>query len=546
MKKAKERYVAKFRFKYGDKFDYTKSVFNTGSEDRIIIGCPKHGDFTQKVSNHLDSVYGCPKCALELATSKLTWSNDVFISKAKHVHGSKFDYSKVKYINNYTPILIGCPIHGEIETIPANHLRGLGCSKCGRESRRLTLDSIISMAKEKHGDKYDYSKVKDFTSTKDKVTITCPYHGDFNQQISNHLRGDGCPKCGSISAANSNSNGDDIFLTRAKEKHGDKYDYSKAVYKGMVKKLTIGCPIHGFYEQAAKDHLGGAGCPECSLDSKRMTKEIFIEKSKELHNDKYDYSKVEIFNSESIVKIGCPVHGEFEQRVRNHLQGKGCAACGKIRHSEVMKYDTESYVNAAKKAHDGYYTYSNTKYVNSKTPITVTCPVHGDFDIIAVNHLTKLAGCSICNRSLGEKKIAKELDTLGIAYKREYRIPENQKYSYDFLITDYKIIVEYDGEGHYVSKEKFGGDEGLERTQRNDVIKNKLALDNGYKIIRISYHNFDKVEEMLRLELSKYYKYSFKGKLYREPLELVKAVCPALKSDERIPITITDYSLSKY
>lgn len=110
------------------------------------------------------------------------------------VHGNKYDYSKVEYINARTPVTIICREHGEFSMMPNDHKRGKGCSECSNK-KKLTTEEFIRKAKLKHGDIYDYSKTVVNGNNKSYVTITCPIHGDFEQRINNHLNGHGCIKC---------------------------------------------------------------------------------------------------------------------------------------------------------------------------------------------------------------------------------------------------------------------------------------------------------------------------------------------------------------
>ena len=94
--------------------------------------------------------------------AKLT--TEEFINKAKAVHGERYDYSKVEYVDNKTKVCIICPIHGVFYQRPLDHLHGHECSECGKkkniESRRKTIENFIDESRKVHGDKYDYSKVK--------------------------------------------------------------------------------------------------------------------------------------------------------------------------------------------------------------------------------------------------------------------------------------------------------------------------------------------------------------------------------------------------
>lgn len=118
------------------------------------------------------------------------------------------------------------------------------------------------------------------------------------------------------------------FIRRAKEAHGDKYDYSKSKYIVSEKPLTIICPIHGEFSQRADCHLQGHNCPKCSYENSKLGNELFVERAKNVHGDKYDYSDVVYKRGDEKVCIICPKHGKFFQRPEFHLRGQGCPKCG--------------------------------------------------------------------------------------------------------------------------------------------------------------------------------------------------------------------------
>ena len=138
---------------------------------------------------------GCPLCG---GTKKLTLEE--FIEKSNKKHGiGKYNYSKVKYVNNQTEVIIICSKHGDFPQTPNNHLKGAGCPDCWEEKKatlyNLTLEEFIERANKVHGiGTYDYSKVN-YVNMNTEVIITCLKHGDFPQKPGNHLSGEGCPKC---------------------------------------------------------------------------------------------------------------------------------------------------------------------------------------------------------------------------------------------------------------------------------------------------------------------------------------------------------------
>jgi len=193
-------------------------------------------------------------------------------------------------------------------------------------SKKLTTDEFIKRAKNIHGSMYDYSKTDlDKRNEKGKVLITCKLHGDFYQEIWNHLNGKGCIFCSRKIVADKSKSTTQQFIDKAKQVHGDKYDYSKVEYVGAKTKVCIICPIHGEFLQEPTNHLSGNGCPMCI--GRNKTNEILIEEFIKIHNHKYNYSKVNYVGNHKKVCIICPKHGEFYQTPANHLKGNGCPKC---------------------------------------------------------------------------------------------------------------------------------------------------------------------------------------------------------------------------
>ena len=289
-----------------------------------------------------------------------------FIEKARSIHGDKYDYSLVDYLNNSTLVDIVCKKHGIFTQIPKNHLRGKGCKQCGYDVRKekfsFTKDEFIEKAKIVHGDKYDYSLVN-YTNAKTKIEITCKEHGIFTQIPYNHLSGKGCKICGHLAGKESFLLTKDEFIKKANEVHKNLYNYSKVKYLNYKTKIEIICKEHGSFFQTPNNHLGGKGCKECGMISTlnhiyencSSSTEDFIQKSKELHGDIYDYSKVEYVNNSTQVEIKCEEHGSFLQSPRDHLRGHGCHICGllKARHFLGTSKLEEDFVDFIKSFYSG-------------------------------------------------------------------------------------------------------------------------------------------------------------------------------------------------
>ena len=133
--------------------------------------------------------------------------------------------------------------------------------------RKKTREEFIEDAKKVHGDKYDYSKVE-YVNIKTKVCIICPIHGEFWQTPDDHISGRGCMLCGIEKNSAKRRLTQEQFIQRAYGKHKNKYDYSKAIYKGIYEKVIITCNKHNYtWEVRAKDLMNGHGCPKCGKES---------------------------------------------------------------------------------------------------------------------------------------------------------------------------------------------------------------------------------------------------------------------------------------
>ncbi len=233
---------------HNKKFDYSLTIYHN-NYTKVKIICPTHGIFEQTPLSHLKGS-DCIKCYHD----DMKKTTEEFIKNSLIIHGSKYDYSNVKYINNNTKVEIICPTHGIFKQTPSNHLNKNGCSQCNTENKRNK--DYIEKCKIKFKNKYDYSLVK-YINNKSNVEIICPTHGIFKQTLKDHLRSNGCPYC---SGKKMNR---DLFIEKSNIKHNNFYDYSLVEYFNAFKKIKIICPKHETFEQTPYTHLQGSGCPSC-------------------------------------------------------------------------------------------------------------------------------------------------------------------------------------------------------------------------------------------------------------------------------------------
>lgn len=283
---------------------------------------------------------------------------------------------------------------------------------------KLTTEKFIQRSIAVHGTKYSYEKSV-YTRSENKIIITCPEHGDFEQQANVHYSGFGCPKCSTNLKANT-----ETFKEKAFNAHGDLYDYSLVDYKTNKIPVKIICKIHGIFEQRPDRHINCKdGCLKCKHLNMYSNTNEFIQKANKIHNNKFDYSKVDYKNNKSKVEIICPNHGSFYQSPQGHLEGYGCIQCNERKSKPEL----------------------------------------------------------IIEQFLIDKNISYESEKRFDDCKNIFPLP------FDFYIPEYNTIIEYDGKHHYKPIECWGGEETLSRIQNNDNIKNNYCIDNNINLIRIDY-----------------------------------------------------------
>jgi very-short-patch-repair endonuclease len=472
-------FIDKAKTVHGDLYDYSKTLYIKSSK-KVIIICKIHGPFEQTPWKHL-SKQGCISCG-----GRKQLNTEEFIIKAQEIHGNVYDYSKVKYINNQTNIIIICKTHGPFEKRPTSHLyQRSGCSTCSGR-KKLNTEEFIIKAREIHGDVYDYSNVE-YTNSTTNVIIICKIHGEFEQVPSSHMVGSGCSICGHETRGKSRLSNTEEFIIKAREIHEDVYDYSKVEYTNSTTNVIIICKIHGPFEQQPSNHLINRGCVDCGRERtgkiNSSDRDTFITKAKELHGELYDYSNVNYVNSNTHVVITCKTHGDFRQSPGGHLMKKGCRTCGCERTGKHKLSNTEEFIDKATKVHGDLYDYSNVEYVKSNENVIIICKTHGQFNQKPNHHLNG-ANCPICKNKT-EQKMYEALKplyhSLITQFKQEW-CKNITHLPFDFCIPEHKIIIELDGRQHFNQVSNWNSPE---ETFENDLFKEKCANENGYSVIRI-------------------------------------------------------------
>lgn len=388
---------------------------------------------------------------------------------------------------------------------------------------------IIEQFHSLYGNLYDYSKVN-YIHNETKVEIICSKHGSFFKTVRAHKNGRGCPVCSRSNVRYTQK----TLIEKFESIHDNTYDYTKVELINLTTKVKIICKKHGIFEQRPDQHIQGMGCFQCSIDRKIGTQvkylngersentqhpqtaivndkvSLFIKKATKKHGNLYDYSKIESYiNGNCIVTIGCKIHGDFEQRIKNHLDGSGCHECGKnsSRFNNKNKPNiltdelkTKILIDEFKSVHGDLYDYSQTAYVNFKTKVAIICRKHGVFMQRTRCHASG-KGCPTCRSSKGELRIREFLKNNNISFIEQFPVCKSPKTgSYlraDFYLPSFNTCIEYDGQQHFSSNDFFGGDKAFEETKYRDSIKNEYCKKENINLIRISYKEYKNIEKII-------------------------------------------------
>lgn len=214
--------------------------------------------------------------------------------------------------------------------------------------------------------------------------------------------------------------------------------------------------------------------------TKRLTTEEFISKSKRIHGDKYDYSQVTYINNSTPVKI---IYGgvAYEQLPQNHLKGFKC--------ENNKKMTEDDFIRKSKEIHGDIFDYTILDFSNVRNKVKLI--YNGViYEQLGYAHLQGKLPRGIQSESKGVVKISEILSDKNIKYIREYKFEDCRNINYlrfDFYLTDYNILIEYDGRQHFESIDLWGGDSEFEKRKINDGIKNDYCKKNGIPLLRISH-----------------------------------------------------------
>lgn len=349
---------------------------------------------------------------------------------------------------------------------------------------KQTTQDFIKKARKVHGDTYDYS-CTEYKGARYNVDIRCKIHGVFTQMATNHLSGKGCTECSRIKVARDQTSNTEEFIEKAKNIHGNRYDYSLVNYKNNRTQVEIICKIHGKFLQAPSGHLGGKGCKECGREKSKedtrsrimLSKDEFIKRANNVHKNLYDYSKIEYVDTRIKIKIVCKKHGSFLQTPQKHMSGRGCPTCGRERTIEHNFSNTQDFIYKAKLLHGDLFNYEKVDYRGADIKIEIICEKHGSFFQSPHNHL-KDTGCPRCGVSASKLEI-KIVNFIKTFYLGE--IVTNSKdiippMELDIYIPTLNLAIEFNG--GYWHSERF-------KPKNYHLLKYNLCKEKDIRLVSI-------------------------------------------------------------
>ncbi len=518
IRKTKEQFVAQARTIWGDRYNYTDSIY-TSNKEPITIYCPKHNHHFRvaMAQNHLmrHKPTGCPICRAE-ETHKCEYGTDwqkYLKLCAKNNRVGRIVQLPSKKYTHHVPLTPEEKAARHAKTVEQQRIR----------QHKAAVDNFRAKLQAKFGDKYTFND-NDYRGVDYSMVLVCKYHGEFraapreiltDRATGRHSHRE-CPVCEGRKVASPPITAAEFF-ERMHQIYGDKYDFSISKFENKSSNIEFKCPEHGLQSHKASSLLSGCGCDYCS--GRRFYGPDFIKLARLKHGDKYDYSQVgEITNIRQEVMIGCPIHGFYPQKVELHLRGHGCPEC----YGSSNKWSAEErgrrFLDKAQKMFPGKFDYSRVQYVNKRTPVLIRCIEHDCwFECKPNDHVHKRSAgcCPVCTCSSGELAINRWLTEHGFTFNTDWVIPNNDPtLPLQYLTVDFQLkhqgqqyFIEFNGEQHYKNVYHFYEGKNhrtFEVQQHRDRYLRHFCTDNNIKLIEIAFSDFDRIDDILKANLLTY------------------------------------------
>jgi len=369
-------------------------------------------------------------------------------------------------------------------------------------TKKLTFDTFIERAVEKHGTFYDYSKIQltdsgHIISTKKKVDIICPLHGPFKQTPANHFKST-CKQCSFGHRSYTSSS----FIEKLKTLYGTKYNYDLVKFENYDTKIILICNKHDTrIKVSAKGALTKPQYIRCSSCRNELYKkqEVSIDKIKQIHGDDIDLSRFVFNGIRNKSTFGCEVHGWFDRVLCDIIAGAGCPKCGVENKHNKFRLSKREMLGRCRIIHGEKYNYDFSNYYNLKSSISIKCPEHGNFNQTIETHLNG-SGCPLCAKSgnISELEIFNYLleyfgDDAQIinGIRPIFYEHTNSFLELDIYFPEHKLAIEYNGHQHY-HKDSYFNRISKSKTSifDRDEYKRQWCEERNIKLIEIPYWEF--------------------------------------------------------
>ena len=501
--KTKEEFVRQAREIWGDRYDYTDSLY-IGGKMPILIYCPKH-DYHFRVAmaqNHILKANGtfqptgCPICQAEKTHNReygKDWQKHLRICK-KNSRVGKREYQIIKKRPRLTP-----------------EERAKRKAEAAARQRKTSTETFFEKLHKMYGNRYDTSLV-DYKNREKHITLICPEHGLFTIRPRTLFNGEkgrtphGCWKCSGLPDPSENH---PLTAKEFYRRVGIIYRNKSITFKrkrnvSMQTKITAICAKHGEITYNAEWWLNRKGCEYCNG---KFFPADWIKNAKAVHGDKYEYVGEALKTKMSLIHYICPKHGLQEQRYDVHVDQKcGCPYCSNYTRLSLGERK-ERFLKKAHKKFGNLFTYNMDEYQNNDAPISITCSIHHyTFKTTPDTHIRKNGGCPICAMSSGEYEIFAWLRKHGIENIPQYHIcNENTNLDLNCLVVDFyvpsrNLFIEFNGEQHYKEIKYFkrNKDWSLEKQQQRDQTLRDYCQRHGIRLLEIPFDQQGETGELLK------------------------------------------------
>lgn len=245
----------------------------TSARNPVRVVCKLHGESFVEAKRLLGGSL-CKACHID--SMKKPYFE--YIKSFSEIHGDKYTYPQdFELINSHQPVPIICKVHGTFYQRIHKHLLGRGCPRCTQDLRP-NLQTYVDICAAKYGPEYTVEAVGTYKTVRSILRLNCPHHGPSEKKAKKFLEGSfGCPGCVNDSQRKTKEE----FLSRCKEVHGDRYDYSHTVYEQANSPVKVICSQHGAFLITPSKHYSGRGCPKCSIEGRSPYNLTIVERNKE-------------------------------------------------------------------------------------------------------------------------------------------------------------------------------------------------------------------------------------------------------------------------